>query len=188
MQHNAIALHVLGARLDNVGELRIKGIRETNVTYDAAFEKGEWAYAFGAIDDLVRHHKVHRFNLLPQGADGRKGNNASHPEASQGGNVGSVGYFVRRKLVMQAMASKEGNICAIVRQDLDRGRRLTPGRDGVHRSNGLVALELAETSAANDGDVDGLFGKRKHVCGRRLAHGVEDVPSKVVGRLAMVAT
>lgn len=65
------------------------------------------------------------------------------------------------KLVVNAVAGKEGNVAALVGEDLDRRRGSTPRCNGVQGSDRLEAFELAKTSTANDGDMDGLYKSKK---------------------------
>lgn len=157
MEHHTIALHMRRTSLDDICQLLVEGIGKSNVTHDTTLKEGEWPDALGAIDDLVGDHKVHGLNLLLQGAHGREGNDASDAEVAESSDVGLVGNFMRRKLMVQAVAGEEGNVDAVVGEDGDgRGGR-SPRGDGVDDSNGLVAVELGKAGATDDGNVDGLY-------------------------------
>lgn len=156
MEDDTVALHALSTPLNNGSQIRIKGISETNMTNNAALEEGERTDTLGAINDLVGHDKVHRLNILPQRANSGEGNYASYANMSQGSNVGSVGDLVRRKLVVNAMPCEEGNVDAVVSENVNRRRWRTPRCDWVKSGDGLEALELRKTRTANDGDVDVL--------------------------------
>lgn len=75
---------------------------------------------------------------------------------SQGRDIGSVGDLVGGKLVVDAVAGEEGYVDALVGEDLDGRRGSTPRCDRVEGGDGLEALELAKTSTANDGNMNGL--------------------------------
>ena len=156
VEHDAVSLHVLRARLDDLSQPRIKGVGKANVANESALEKGERADALGAVDNLVWDDKVHGLDLLLQGTHGREGNDASHADVAQSGDVGSVGDFVGSELMVQAVTREEGNVDIVVREDMDRRRRRAPGRDWVQDGDRRVSFELSKARAANDGDVDVL--------------------------------
>lgn len=161
MQHDAFSFHVLRAGLDHLGQTGIEGVGEPDVANDTALEEGKGADALGPIDDLVGNYKVHGLDLLPQRTDSRKGDDAADANVAQSGDVGAVRDLVGRKLVVQAVSSEEGDIGAVVGEDVDGRRWRTPGRHGVEHSNGLEAIELAKAGASDDGDVDGLWRRRR---------------------------
>lgn len=76
---------------------------------------------------------------------------------AESSNVGTVRNLVRRKLVVYTVTSKESHVYAVVREDRDGRGGSAPRGDGVDDSNGLVAFELGQASAANDTDVNGLW-------------------------------
>ena len=158
VEHDAVAVEVLGALLDDLSQTGVKGVREADMADDTALKEGERPDTLGAIDDLVGNDKVHGLDLLAKGADGGEGDDAADADVSQGGDAGAVGHLVGRELVVQAVAGEEGDVGAVVGEDADgRGRR-APGGDGVEHGDGLVALQLAQAGAADYGDVDGLYG------------------------------
>ena len=156
VQNNTVALEALRTALDDIGQLGVERIREADVPDEPLLEEGEGADALGAVDDLVRHDKVHGLDLLLQRADGGEGDDGAHADVAQGGDVGAVGHLVRRELVVHAVARDEGDVVAVVLEDLHRRRREAPGRLRAERGDGDEALELAEARAADDADVDGL--------------------------------
>lgn len=89
MQSHAVALETVPTLAHDLCQRRVKGICEHDVSDHAAFEEGEGADAFCAVDDLVRHDKVARLDVLAQTADGGEGNNCAHAERAEGGNVGA---------------------------------------------------------------------------------------------------
>lgn len=107
------------------------------------FKECEGPDAFGSVNGLIGHHKVHGLDLLAQGADSREGDDGADADVAQGGDVGAVGNLVGRKLVVHAVAGNEGNVGAVVREDLDRRGGRAPGRVRVEDGDGDEALELA---------------------------------------------
>jgi hypothetical protein len=165
VQDDAVALHGAGARLDDVGEAGVKGVRKADVADEPALEEGKGAHALCAVNDLVGDDKVHGLDLLLQRADGGKGDDAADADGAQGGNVGAGGHLVRGKLVVAAVAGEERDGDAVVREDGDGGRGRAPGRRGRELGDGLEARERAEAGAADDGDADGAVkgcGERGH--------------------------
>lgn len=154
MQRHTVALHGGGALLDDIDNLAVKWVAKGDVADEAALEEGEGADALGAVDDLVGDHKVHGLDLLLEGADGAEGDDAAHANVPQGGDVGAGGHLVRRELVVGAVTGEEGDRDAIVLEDEDRGRGLSPGRLGVQLGDRRVAIDLVEASTADDGDMD----------------------------------
>lgn len=163
MEDDPIAFQVLSTGLDNLCEVAIEGVGKTNMTNHSLLEESERSDAFGAIDDLIREDEVHRLDLLLQGADGSESDNAAHTDMTQGGYVGTVGDLMRCKLMVNAMASKEGNIGSLVGKNLNRGRRGAPRCDGVQSSDRLEAFKLAQASAANHSNVNGLYSQESEV-------------------------
>lgn len=165
VQDDALALQVLGAAPDDVGNLGVVGVGEGDVADEAVLEEGEGAVALGAVDDLVRDDEVHGADLLAQGADGGEADDGAHAQRPQGGDVGAGGDLVRRELVVLAVAGQEGDGHAAVFEDQDRRRRITPGRQRVYACDGHVAVDLVEPGAADDGDLDGSVK-----CLRKIRH------------------
>jgi hypothetical protein len=67
---------------------------------DAIFEERERSDSLGAINDLVRDDKISRFDFFLQATNSREGNNGSHAERTESGNVGTSGHLMRGILVM----------------------------------------------------------------------------------------
>lgn len=147
---------MLGASLDHLGQTGVEGISKSYVPNDTSLEEGERPDALGPIDDLIGDHEVHGLDVLLQRTDGREGNDAANADMAQGGNIGAVGDLMGRILVVQAVSRKEGNVGAVMGEDVDGRRGRAPGRVGGEHGNGLEAIELTEAGAANDGNVDGL--------------------------------
>lgn len=119
VQDNAVALHVLGARLDHLGEFGIKGVGKANMADNTSLEEGKRTDALCAIYDLVRNDKVHGLDVLLQRADSREGNDASHSNVSQGCDVGSVGDLVGGELMVNAVSGEKSDVDAFVRENVD---------------------------------------------------------------------
>jgi hypothetical protein len=165
VEHDAFALHVGAALGDDLGEALIKGVGKADVADDAALEEGEGADALGAVDGLVGDDKIHGLDGLLQGTDGGEGDDGADANVTQGGNVGAVGDLVRRKLVVDTVAGQEGDVDVVVAEDADGRGRGTPGSIDGELGDGLVAVELGEAGAADDGDVHRLVkgrGKGSH--------------------------
>lgn len=154
MQSRALALHGAGASLDHGGQLGVEGVGEADVADEALLEEGEGPHALCAVDDLVGDDKVHGLDVLLEGADSAEGDNATHSDVPQGGDVGARGDLMGRELVVGAVAREEGDGHAVVLEDLDRGRGVAPRRQGVDGGDGHVAIDLGEAGAAYHGDVD----------------------------------
>ena len=185
VQDNTIPVHMLCALLHYLSETRIEGIGKADVSNDTALEEGKRTNALCAVNDLVGDDKVHWLNLLLQRSNGGESDDGSNADVTQSSNVGAVGDLVGRKLVVDAMPRQEGNIHAVVREDMDRGGGRAPRGDGVEGGDGLEAFKLAEAGTANDGDVDGLC----EIFSILMLGGAEHVGvrSKVVGRSPIFA-
>lgn len=148
---------MLSAALDNLSQLAVKGVGKANMADNTTLKEGKGADALGAVNDLVGDDKIHRLDLLLQRADGSEGDDASDTDGPQSCNVGAVWDLVGSELVVNAMTGEEGNVGAVVGEDVDgRGGR-PPGGDGVQGCDGLEAIELAETRTANYGNRDRFY-------------------------------
>jgi hypothetical protein len=128
------------------------------MSHDAALEKRKRSHPLGAVDDLIRHHKVAWLDLLLQGADGAEGDDAAHAEGAEGGDVGAVRHFMRRERVVRAVAGEEGDGDRIVREDGDGRGGGSPGGGWSEGGDGGEAFEVLKAGAADDGYVDGSWG------------------------------
>lgn len=175
MQPHALTRQTVPTSLDNLRETSVKGIGESNMTYHTALEKGKRPHALGAIDDLIRHNKVPRLDLLLQTADRGKRNDGPDTQTPQGGDVGAIRHLVRRKLVVETMARDEGDGDGLsaagggVVEDADGGGGLAPRRVDVQTCDMCEARERLQSGTANDGDWDrfcrGGVGKRRRAWG-----------------------
>ncbi len=154
MQDHTVALHVLGAILDNLRDLVVVGIGEGDVADKPVLEEGEGTVSLGAVNDLVRDNEVHGPHLLLQGADGREADDGTHAQGPQGGDVRARRDLVGRDLVVLAVAGQEGDGHPAVLEDHDGGGRIPPWRQGVHAAYGDIAIDLVEAGAADDGNLD----------------------------------
>lgn len=144
----------MSALAHHLGDCLIERIGKPDVAHDAAVEKGEWADALGAVDDLVWDDEVARLDVLLQRADGGEGDDAAHAEGAERRDVGAVRDLMGRERVVCAVAREEGNHGVAVGEDGDRGGGGAPRCRNVQGGDWGVALELLEASAADDGDVD----------------------------------
>lgn len=165
VQGDALALQAVAALAHELGKLDIKGVAKANVSDHALLEVCEGANALGAVDDLVRDYEVARADLLLERADGGEGDDGAHAEVSQRGNVGLVLDLVGRELVGEAVSREErdGHILAgggrRVVQDADGRRRLAPWCVDIERRRKREAGQRLYAGAANDGNVDGCWGR-----------------------------
>lgn len=53
-----------------------------------------------SVNNLIRHDKIPRLDLLSQTSNSTKGNNSSNPNTSQRGNVRTIGNLMRRNLMV----------------------------------------------------------------------------------------
>lgn len=161
MEDDSIALQAVSAFADHLGNTLIEGIAEGNVCDNTPLEEGPRPEPLGAVNDLIRHDEIARLDLLLQTTDGGESNNASDADGAQSGNVRAGRDLVGSQLVVQAVSAQEGNgdglgiVLAVVVQDGDRGRGLTPGRRDGERGNLSETWEFAQSGAADHGDRDG---------------------------------
>ena len=155
VERDPVALHRRGASLHDGSELGVERVGKPYVANHSALEEGEWADPFGAINDLVGNDKVHRLDVLLEGADGREGDDCADANGAEGGDVGAGWDLVRGDLVMGAMAAEECDGNARVLEDGDGGGRDAPRGGRGDDGDGVVAGQFGEAGAADDGDVDG---------------------------------
>ena len=109
MQLHALAREAVSTPAHDPRKRLVERVRERDVADDAVVEEGEGPDPLRAVDDLVRDDEVARLDGFAQRADGAEGDDGPDAEGAQGGDVGPGGDFVRRVLVMQAVAGEEGN-------------------------------------------------------------------------------
>jgi hypothetical protein len=164
MQPHPLPLERMPALANQLRQPLVERIPKRDVSDEASLEEGKGADALCAVDDLVGNDEVPRFDLLPQGAHGGKGNDGADAEAAQRGDVGAGGHFVGGELVVEAVAGEEGDGEALsgrggrVQEDGDGRGGEAPGRGGVEGGDVLEVREVLEAGAADDGDVDGVCG------------------------------
>jgi hypothetical protein len=158
-----------------LADFGIEGVGEAYMAYYALFEEREWSYTyittssaliplqalaasgrsnstFRTINNLIWHHEIPRLNLLPQTAHSTKRNNRPDANTPQRRNICTVGYFVRRVLVVETVAGEEGDGGVVVREDVDGGGGVAPGGQWVECCDGDVAGEGLQAGAADYGD------------------------------------
>ena len=109
MKPHAVSFQTMSAFPHNLSNLAVEGVREPHVPHHASFEERERANALGAVDDLVGHNEVPRFDRLLQASDCGESNDSSHAYVSECGDVGAGRDFVGSDFVVQAMAGQKGD-------------------------------------------------------------------------------
>lgn len=163
MKGHTIAFQAVSASPDNLGDTLIKWVAEGNVSHDTFLEECKRSDTLGAVDDLVGNHEITGLDLLLQAANGGEGDDGADTDGTQGSNVGAGRDFVGRNLMVQAMATEEGNsdklasVGALVVKNANRRGGVAPGSRDRQRSNLGEAWKLAKSSTTNDGDADGVW-------------------------------
>lgn len=130
------------------------------MAHNPSFKERKRSHALGAINNLIRHDKIPRLDNFLQTSHSRKRNHSPDTDASQGSNVGAVGYLMGRDLVVSTVTAEEcdGNILVrrarLVMDNCDGRGGLTPRRLNVERRNFGEAREVLEAGAADDCDAD----------------------------------
>ena len=88
-----------------------EGIRQGHMGHSPLTEKAQRALV-GAVDELIGHHHVERAHRLLQGADGRRGEDPTHPQRAHGPDVGAVGHLRGQIGVMAAVPGQEDHLHA----------------------------------------------------------------------------
>jgi hypothetical protein len=109
MQHNTLTLKALATLPHNRSNLLVERVCEWHMVYNAVFEERERADSLGAVNDLIWDDKISRLDFLLQATNGREGDNGSHAERTESGDIGTSGHLVWGILVVQAVTSEEGN-------------------------------------------------------------------------------
>ncbi|KAK0935574.1 hypothetical protein LTR29_012887 [Friedmanniomyces endolithicus] len=157
--------------LHELREPGLKGIRETHVAYPTPLEKSERSDPLRAVDNLVRDDKVAGFDLLLQATDCAESDDGADTEAAEGGDVGAVGDFVGRELMVQAVAGDEGDGDWFgaggggVVEDGDWGGGGAPGGVELEGCDVGEAAYGLEAGAADYCDVDGKYRNKKRAGG-----------------------
>lgn len=162
MEDNAFTLQTVSTGSHHLGDTLVERVAKRHVADDTPLEERERSDTLGAINDLIRDHKVAGLDLLLQATDGGEGNDGADANGAERGNVGAGRNLMRGNLVMQAMATQESDcdglvvMAALVVQDGDRRGRLSPGGRDVERGDLREPRKLPETSSTDDGDADGV--------------------------------
>jgi hypothetical protein len=163
MQHDTISLQTVSARAHNLCYVLIERITEWHMAHNPSFKERKWANTLGAINNLIRHHKIPRLNNFLQTTHSRERNYGPDTDTSQSCNVGAVGYLMRRDLVVSAVTAEEcdGHVfagdAALVMDDCDGGGGLAPGSLDVERGDLGEAGEVLEAGSADDRNADLVF-------------------------------
>lgn len=163
MQCNTIALQAVSTSPHHLGNPLVKGVCKGNVGNHSLLEKCPWTESLGAINDLIRNHKIAGLDFLPQATDGREGDDGTDTDGTQGSDIGAGGNLMGCQLVVQTVTTQKcdcdslAGALALVVKDGDRRRGVTPRRRDIQRRNLGEARKLSKTSAANYADSDGIY-------------------------------
>lgn len=153
----------MSASPDYLGDLLIERIGEGNMGNNAALKESPRPKALGTVNHLVRNDKVSRFDLFLQAPNCGEGDDGSHANRAQGGNVGSGRDLVRRELMVQTMATEKSHrdylsiMKALVVQDGDGRRGVAPRRRDGQGSNLCETREFTKAGAPDDCNADGIY-------------------------------
>jgi hypothetical protein len=104
---------LLDQRLDKLDQVIVKRISEHGMCDNShVLEVGRRSDPLGTVDDAVGNDKVSRRDFLPQRTDSGKGDDDLNADGLECGNVGSGGNFGRGVLVVETVASQEGDLRA----------------------------------------------------------------------------
>jgi hypothetical protein len=104
VQSHAVALKRVPALSHNLRKSGIERIAESHVSNHASLKEGKRPYALGAVDDLIWNHEIARPDLFLQAPYSAESDDGPHTYRTKSSNVGLILDFVRRELVVQAMA------------------------------------------------------------------------------------
>ncbi|OAP62054.1 hypothetical protein AYL99_04257 [Fonsecaea erecta] len=167
----------------HVPYLFIERIGEGDVTNHTFLEEGPWPDPLGPVNNLIGDDKIPWLNFLGQTACRRKGDDTSHADMTQGGDVRTRGDLVGREGVVWTVASQEGDGDGFaggwggVFEDSDRRGWRAPGRvDGQYR--GLVKIrQMLQPGATYHRDVHGTWeGNTPRVKRSDLFRDDDDAP------------
>ena len=162
MQCNPFALQAVPTGSHNISNPVVERVCEWNVGNHSLLKECPWPETLGAVNYLVRHHKVSGLNFLPQATDGRECNNGTDTDGTQGGDIGTGGDFMWRQLMVKTMTTEECNSNklaggrALVVKDSNRGRGVTPRCRDRQRSNLGEARQLTKSCTADNSNADGV--------------------------------
>ena len=124
-------------RTDQFAEFLIEWVRKGHMSDDTFFKKCPGPDPFSPIDNLIRHHKIPRLDLLPQTSHRAERNNCAHAYEPQGGNVGAARDLAGMEFVVQAMPREKGYRVRTMRgvQDCDGRGGITPRRPNAKDCN-----------------------------------------------------
>jgi len=107
MQHDTVALQRMPTLQHHISNLGVEWISKWHMADETTLEESERPDSLCAIDDLIRYHKVTRFDRLRKRADCAEGDDTSHADASESGDVGTGGHFVGCEFVIDAVAGQK---------------------------------------------------------------------------------
>lgn len=163
MEHNTISLQTVSTCTHNLCDILIERVTEGHMAHNPAFKERKRPHSLGAINNLIGHNKISWLNNLLQTTHSRECNNGPDTNASQSRDVGTVGYLMRRNLVVCAVAAEEcdghilAGVAALVMNDCDGGGRLAPGSIDLERSDFAEAGEVLEAGSADDRNADLVY-------------------------------
>ena len=163
MQHDPLTFQAVPAILHNLGNPLIKRIRKGNVADHTLLKESPRPEPLGAVNDLVGDDKVPGLDLLLQATHGGKGDDGAHSDGAQGSNIRTGRDLMRSQLMVQTVATEEcdgdklAGGSALVVQDGDWGRGVTPRRRDGQRRNLGKTREFSKTSTTNHGNADGVY-------------------------------
>jgi hypothetical protein len=91
------------------GQSLIKRIAKAYMAHDAAFKESKRPNTLCAINNLIRHNKIPRSNLLLKTSNSRKRNDSTHTNMSQGCDIGTARDLMWCEFVVQAVSGKKGD-------------------------------------------------------------------------------
>lgn len=162
MQRHTLTLQAVSALSHNLGNPLIKRIRKRNVSNNTLLKECPGTETLSSVNDLVRHHKVSRFDFLLQATDGREGDDGTDTNGAKSSDVGTGGDLMRRQLVVKTMATEEcdrdelAGGGAFVVKDGNRRGGVAPRRGNFEAGNLSEAGEFAKTGATDHGDANGV--------------------------------
>lgn len=151
---NTLSLQRVSALANNLGDLLIEWVGEANVPDNATLEEGERSDALGSVDNLVWDDEVAWLDLLLEGADCGEGDDTTDTNRAESGNVGAVWNFMWCNGMICSVAGKKSNDGVLVLEDGDWGGWNTPWSVDVQAGNWGEAIELLESGATNNSNVD----------------------------------
>ena len=130
------------------------------MAHNPSFKERKRSHTLGAINNLIRYHKIPRLDDFLQTSHSGERDNGPDTNTSQSSNVGAVGDLMGRDLVVGAVTAEEcdGHVlardAALVVDDCDGRGGLAPGSLDFERGDFGEAGEVLEAGAADDRNAD----------------------------------